>query len=74
MATLNSDRVESTAHTGHALQLSLSNIKLRAMPIFALHVDSLPWQIRLYGRMKLYSFTNAAQVNVMVSLLIPKKT
>ena len=65
-------RADSTAHTGHALQSSLSNITLPAMPVFALHADPVPWLTGLRARLNLYNFTDAARVNVAVSLLTPE--
>ena len=66
------DRTESTAFAGPVQQSSLSNISLPAMPTFALHADPVPWLTGLRARLNLYNFTDAARVNVAVSLLMPE--
>ena len=63
------DRTESTAFAGPAQQSLLSNISLPGMPTFALHADPVPWLTGLRARLNLYNFTDAARVNVAVSLL-----
>ena len=63
---------DSAAFAQHGLQSSLSNISLPAMPTFALHADPVPWLTGLRARLNLCNFTDAARVNVAVSLLSPE--
>ena len=62
----------STMQICQAPQSSLSNITLPAMPTFALHADPVPWLTGLRARLNLYNLTDAARVNVAVSLLTPE--
>ena len=66
------DKTDSAVFAHHGQQSSFSNISLPAMPTFALHADPVPWLTGLRARLNLCNFTDAARVNVAVSLLSPE--
>ena len=59
-------------HVGIVPQSSLGNLSLPAMATFTLQADPVPWLTGLRARLNLYNLTDAARLNVAVSLLTPE--